>query len=91
MKITKRDNDELNKLIKKGISDNSLEFEARITEEITENKYNDLLNGLLFSKKRGGQGLKYIITSTLSISNETDTVRINIVGQDRVSHFGYIE
>lgn len=87
MKITKRDNDELNKLIKKGISDNSLEFEARITEEITENKYNDLLNGLLFSKKRGGQGLKYTITSILSISNETDTVRINIVGQDSIRLF----
>lgn len=87
MKLTKRDNDELTKLIKKGISDKKLEFEMRITNNITQNTFKNVLNGFLFNKSNRGQGLKYAVTSVLSVSNDTDTVRVNIIGQDSIRLF----
>lgn len=87
MKLTKRDNDELIKLIKKAISDKKLEFEMRITDNITQNMFQTVLNGLLFTKSNRGQGLKYTVTSVLSVSNDADTVRVNIIGQDSIRLF----
>lgn len=87
MKLTKRDNDELLKLIKKNIGDKKLEFEMRITDDITQNTFQNVLNGLLFTKSNRGQGLKYKVTSVLSVSNDNDTVRVNIVGQDSIRLF----
>ena len=87
MKLTKRDNDELTKLIKKAISDKKLELEMRITDNITQNMFQTVLNGFLFTKGNRGQGLKYTVTSVLSVSNDADTVRVNIIGQDSIRLF----
>lgn len=87
MKLTKRDNDELIKLIKKGMNDKKLEFEMRITNNITQTTFQNVLNSLLFNKSNRGQGLKYTVSSILSISNDTDTVRVNIIGQDSIRLF----
>lgn len=87
MKLTKKDNDELIKLIKKRINYKELELELRLTNKITQNMFQNVLNGLLFNKSKSGQGLQYKITSVLSISNELDTVRINIIGKDDIRLF----
>lgn len=87
MKLTRKEHSELQKLIKRAISDSTAEFEVRINSKITHNQLTNILNSLIFSKEHKGLGLKYTVNSVLSITNNEDSVRINVNGQDSIRKY----